>query len=515
MPALYVTTSRARTSVGSPSYQYESMLPYWKRSRAIIEGEQSAKIYDEKLRLNGDNLLIPFGPSMNPDQYQWFVSEAELPGLVSQYLKTVVGGLLRKEPDVNYKSEVPDEIKDWIKSDFSEDGKSLVAFLSEAIEEELTTRRAFVTLNFPVAPNFENIPLAERKELSPFPQLWRAEQVINWAVRPDSRTGEPTLSRAVISHIAEDYSDNEYHPVLVPTIIDHFLDEGGVYRVQYYERESSGIVKVINGRYELDEQSLYTGQWVAVGELQTPMVRGQPLNYIPGWFLSGDITPTIPLFSPLVDREISLYNKVSRRNHLLYGAATYTPVIFSDGLMEDEFETIVQQGLGTWIRLGREDKIDVLKTPTEALVDLDRAIESTVTEMARLGIRMLSPEQTGQSGIALEIRNSPQTAQLGVINTRISMVITEILKVMIWWKTGLEADLDFNLSADFNPSPIGPEWLKLVGDWYESRKLPRSTFIRMLKEHDILPGDYDDDDAMKEIQEDPLTESPTDVEIQE
>lgn len=503
----YVSTGRLKSSVGQPSYAYDSMLPYWKRARAVIEGELSAKAHDDQLLQIGENLLIPFSPTMDPRQYQWFVSEAELPGLVSQYLKTVVGGLLRKEPSLSYPGAQPaEDLRDWLLNEFAEDGKSLVAFLAEAIEEELVSRRALVTLNFPVAEDFETLSAEERAKLNPFPQLWRAEQVINWQVRNDPRTGEPKLSRVILQSIVEDYSENEFHPALMPTVVDHYLDEGGVYRVQYYERDSFTAIRVVNGRYEMTELGQNIGEWKAAGETQTPLVRGKPMDFIPAWFLSGEIAPRPPLFAALVDREISLYNKVSRRNHLLYGAATYTPVIFSDGLAQDTFEEIAAQGLGTWIRLGTEDKIDVLKTPTDALKDLETSIETTVSELARLGIRMLSPEQTAQSGIALEIRNSPQTAQLGVLNAQIGQVMSEIIKTMLWWKTGTEYEVDFQLSADFSPSPIGPEWLKLVTEWYEARFIPRTSFIRMLKEHDILPGDYDDEEGQKEIQQDPLTE---------
>jgi hypothetical protein len=98
---------------------------------------------------------------------------------------------------------------------------------------------------------------------------------------------------------------------------------------------------------------------------------------IPAWPLNGSIDALEPMLSPIIDKELSLYNKLSRRNHLLYGASTYTPVIVSD-MSDDDFQNIVDSGLGTWIRLRQGDDAKVLETPTAALQDMDRAIAATI-----------------------------------------------------------------------------------------------------------------------------------------
>jgi hypothetical protein len=45
----------------------------------------------------------------------------------------------------------------------------------------------------------------------------------------------------------------------------------------------------------------------------------------------------------------------------------------------------------------------------------------------------------------------------------------------------------------------------------------RSTFVNIAKYNDFLPADYNDEDAIEEIQTDPLTNQPQDdqVEIEE
>jgi hypothetical protein len=234
-------------------------------------------------------------------------------------------------------------------------------------------------------------------------------------------------------------------------------------------------------------------------------MQGERLTSIPAWPLNGSVTPIMPTIAPLVDKEVSLYNKLSRRNHLLYGAATYTPIISSD-MTDEQFEELTESGLGTWIHLRQGDTADVLKTPTEALKDMQAAILSAMEEMAKLGVRMLSPENV-QSGIALEIRNASQTAQLGVLATKVSDTLRQVFTLLINWRYDLDIDADeikFKLSEDFDPAPLGADWLRLATEWYQAGLIPRDLWLLMLKQNDMIPPEYDDEDGKKQINEDEL-----------
>jgi hypothetical protein len=190
---------------------------------------------------------------------------------------------------------------------------------------------------------------------------------------------------------------------------------------------------------------------------------------------------------------------------LLYGAATYTPIVQSD-MTDEEFEDIVNAGLGAWLRVRKDESISVLETPTAALSDMDRAIDSTVNEMAKMGIRMLSPEQAA-SGVALEIRNASQTAQLGTLNAKVSGTMREVISFMLNWKYNTDynaQDIEFEMSSDFAPMVGGEGAMRLVSEWYQLGIISRSTFVNIAKYNDFLPADYSDEDAIAEIQTDPL-----------
>lgn len=126
--------------------------------------------------------------------------------------------------------------------------------------------------------------------------------------------------------------------------------------------------------------------------------------------------------------------------------------------------------------------------------------------MAKLGIRMLSPE-TAQSGVALEIRNAAQTAQLGTLSTKISNTMEQVICFMLNWKYNLNispAEIRFVLSGDFSPVPIGADWLRLATEWYESGLIPRSSWLILLKQNDMLEADYNDEEGKLEINSDEI-----------
>ncbi len=516
-----IPTLTSKSSVGTPSYEYESMVRIWKRCRAILSGELYAKEHDRYLdQVNYTNLLVPFSPRMSAEQYRWFVAEAELPGLTSQYAKILTGGLLRKVPEMILPESVPEEAESWLRNRFTEDGRPMVAFLDAAIWEELSTSRSWVSVDFPMVPNYTDLDPEQKKMIAPYPVLWRAEDVINWQTGIDKTTGRPTLTRVVFRYIGRTYKDSEWHPNLDIVAADHYLDEAGIYRVQYYKKEGEATVDLINGDLKMTQlfgtELFSNDHWIADGEPLTPMMWGEPMTQLPIFPLNGEITLEAPMLTPLIDKEIALYNKVSRRNHLMYGASTFTPVVFSD-MSNEDFASVVNAGLGSWIKLGSNDKIDAFRTPTDALADMDRAIEASLAEMTRMGVRILAPEGD-QSGIALEIRNSSLTAQLGLLNNKLSATMGEVIKLMLRWRYGKELEveeLEFKLSADFNPTPLGSEWTRLVTEWYQNRLIPRSVWLSVAKQHDIIPNDYDDVAGIEEIGQDPLIQDNSGLAIEE
>ena len=497
MAIIDAAQSKIKT-VADPNAQYESMVQNWVKNRAVCKGERAVKEYDSFLDTTDfQNLLIPFSPSMSIQQYEFYKSEAELPGITASFAKMIVGGLLRKQPVVTLPEELGDDVHDWIVNAIAKDGSPLSAFLDEALWEEIQTSRAWILVDHPVVP--ENITPEDQVMYAPYPKLIQAESIINWRIKDDG-FGQTILDRLIIRGLVERYEENEFHPTFHDTVWVHELNESGNYQIRVYEKEEERVqVEVSSGDIDKKPKKFVFKHKETISDITK---FGQPLPFIPAWPLNGSIEIVQPVLGPIIDKEMALYNKISRRNHLLYGAATYTPVISSD-MDRESFEEIVGAGLGSWILLRQDDKASILDTPTAALQDMDRAIENSIEEMAKLGIRMLTPE-TDQSGIALQIRNAAQTAQLGSLNNKVSNTVKQVIAFLINWRLNTDLrpeDIDFSLSADFNPSPLGEEWLRLATEWYQQGLIARSDWLTLLKQNDMLPPDYNDEEAQMEISE--------------
>jgi len=484
-------------TVADPNAAYESMLPLWTKCEAVCSGERFVKDLDGIVSLG--NMLIPFSPSMTQQQYDFFKAEAELPGISAQFSRMLIGGLLRKAPTVTFPKSIPEEARSWILNEIGQDGSNLVSFLDAALLEEVRTSRCWVYVDHP--PLDDDIDEAIKEQVKPYPVLWRGKSVINWRTRTDI-FGKSLLDRVIVRGYTEEFETNPFHPTLIDTVWVHELEDG-FYQIRKYTKESpDASVPLVAGRIIHQQQK---ATFILKETITDIKKFGERLTFIPAWPLNGSIEVVEPVLMTIIDKELSLYNKISRRNHLLYGASTYTPIIFSD-MTDEQFDEVVSAGLGSWIKLGSEDKAEVLKTPTEALADMDRAIASAIEEIAKLGIRMLSPE-TAQSGIALHLRNAAQTAQLGTLNSKISSTFKQVVAFMLEWRYGIAvnlADIDFTLSADFNPIPLGADWLRLATEWYQAGLVPRSVWLQILKQNDMLVSSYDDIAGQEEINQDEM-----------
>lgn len=500
----YVETRPTSMTVGDPNYSYRNAYGNWQRCRAIVRGQSAARNHDSHPDVN-KNLLLPFSPRMAPEHYEFFKKEGELPGLVSSYAKVLTGGLLRKQPQYTLPESLPADAKDWLEKDFGGESTSFVSFLSSAILEELTTSRCWVLVDFPSisAEAWDAMTDAERNSHRPYCVVLPAEQVINW------RTRGKKLVKVTTRAYEENWADGAHHPSYEDVVTDYYLDNTGGLCVQRYTRETIELAAVGPGGslQRAEGGSSDRRDWKPAGAVLLPTMHGKRLDRIPLFPLSGSVGVEEPILQVLIDREIGLYNKLSRRNHLLYGAATYTPYIAAD-MSDDQFTQIVNSGLGTWIHVEKGGTVGALETPTDALADMEKSIAATVEEMARMGIRMLAPEGgANTSGVSLEIRNAAQTAQLGLLAGKINQTLESVLALMLEWAYGdavSPGSLEFALSQDFNPTPLGADWLKLVTEWYQAGLIPRTLWLSICRTNDIIPAEYDDLEGQQEISADPV-----------
>lgn len=490
-----ISASSVVKTIGTPREEWTSMLPQWKRSRAILGGLQAAKEHDKAPRLN--NLLVPFSTQMKPAQYELFKAEAELPGITAQFAKILVESLLRKRPVVDVGDT---ELNNWLLEEFGQDGLPIDASIAAAAQEELSTGQCWVFVDHPSFDETALLSLTpeEQKLVRPYPIIRRAEEVINWHFTQD-KLGRRQLQFVITRAYEGVYKDEEVHPQVHEVIWKHFL-KNGEYHVQKWIGPAQTDMPVEAGKPKAPGAESPDGSGYDMDYEIRVLAKGLPMDYIPAWPLSGAVDLTPPPLMPIIEKEIGLYNKMSRRNHLLYNTATFTPWIAAD-ISDQQFDNIVEGGLGTWLRMPEGGTIGALSAPADSLEWHEKAIEAAILEMAKLGIRMLAPD-TAQSGVALEIRNAAQTAQLGTLDSQITSTWKQVIRCMIHWYTGEIKPLNkisFSLSGDFLADLRDTNAMRLVTEWYENGLIPRSVWMNLVRENGYLPDGYDDVAGQKEI----------------
>jgi len=408
---------------------------------------------------------------MTSEQYLFFKMEAELPGINSQFAAMLRGGMLRKPPILETKDPA---IKEWISEEFTSDNQSIITFLSELITEEIATQRAWVLISYPDTSETS-------ATVAPYPICYKALDVINWKESSDA-DGVRKLSMAVIkSSEPSESQESPFHTSYDDTYRVHRLDAEGYYEIAVYN-EAGDILRIHDKIYANDER----------------------LRSIPLYPANGSIDVIRPILNTLIDKEVSLYNRASSRNHLLLGAATFTPIVYSD-MGEDSFKAIVSAGLGSWLQAGIDDRVEVLKTPTDALGDLADSISEGYSEIARLGVRMLAPEKSDVSGVALKLRSANQDVTIANLAVILSKTVEKVIDFMVYWKTGEESGVSFRLNDDFQLAPLGYEYIKLMTEWYESKLIPRSLWMTLIKDNELIPAEYNDTKGVTEINGDETT----------
>ena len=482
--------------------RYDELLPIWDKMDAVLSGEAAAKDYDKRLRRDNSNLLVPFAVSMEDDQWKLYLHEAELPGIAEQFARTVRGGMLRKPVVIEPPDDAPGTLESWLRTRPGAGGEDLLAFLTAALWEELKTSRAWIRVNHPGMSGTEE---PDGGPPAPYMELVKAREVIDWHTGMHPTTGQNALLSATVAKVVRLANDKDGNPQHVERVWVHDLDDEGYYRVRIYEKRRSRTIDAMdpnrNRRNSFVYQILDFGSFNQVDE-QTNITDadGARLREIPLFPLNGLYDPLQPVFETFCNREIHLYNKQSRKNHLLYGTATHTLVVRTND--KDVAAELANLALGAYIRVDEEGAVDWLQLDPTALDAWDAEIQSVIGQLAKMGVRMLAKEMD-ESGVAIELRNAGQTSQLAALSRAISQMLQRIFTFMAAWRYGSEVGpVKASLSPDLTSSGLGADEMRLVTEWYMGAAVKRETWISMAKANDFLPADYDDSDAAEKIRGD-------------
>ncbi len=450
----------SNNKIDSPLPQYEYYADSWEICRAIIGGNRAVKEYDLKrnhigtintstyrnnlrnYQVSNDSILVPLNPTMSYNRWRWYLKVGVLPGLVSHYVKIMVGGMTHKPPTFQLDESVPNReiILDWINNYFTIDGMPLLHFLDLALTEELTTGHTFIRIDY-----------SEEHE-RPIPIIMPAEEVINW----DVISGR--LTRVITkSYIYVNTPESPFHKTPIPVIYMHGLDpDGFYYMATYYKLDNNNGTgaesdPVLNG-YQLVNLTYPTN------------MQGFNLDFIPIYQMRGKVDPVEPPLQPMVDKEIELYNMESMRNHILRSHGSPTLVFKTElGTVDPVIQNVQEQDAqnnynvpqqrtldnaldaienGSVITIEDSEELSVLDHISNHVEPHIKVIESTKQYIHALGFKMLGQINQAESGVALDMKNRESSAVLSNISRVMSSTFKEVIRVMVFWQYGIELNSD-------------------------------------------------------------------------
>ena len=456
------------TNIKQPSDKYSFWEPTWSKARAVVEGDAAVKQFDDNLRNDGSNLLVPFSNAMSALSYKHYKQTAELPGFTSSQRRTVTAALLRKQVGFTLPDGVnQEELTDFINNELYLGTGSFMSLVRDAVHDDLITANAWLLLDW------------NELTQNPVVEVLPATSVIS------STTGlHPTLGYGnLISVVVRkqdvrvvDEKDEKYY-----TYQEHRINEQGYYEVNTYEEREEELVRT-------NEEPVVPRRVIEGVET--------PLDQIPLYPLDGSPEIHNPFLGDFVTREIALYNLQAARNHLLILSSALTPVL-TGNISDKAKQSIKDRGLGAVWYLPAEAEVKILETPTAALKDLNSSIEATRQDLIQLGARQLNRDSRA-SGVAIDLTNSPYTASLSALSRVYSNTLRKVVRDAVNWKTKSNYALsDFNveLSSDLSRSATGQDAVQTVVQLFLAGQLPRTELIQVLKDNSIISSDYVDDSS--------------------
>ncbi len=486
--------------IDTPEPDYVKMLPHWQRMRAIIGGDVTVKQYDHYIRQYSGNsgylygpeyttILNTFGPEMKREQYDWYQTESNFPGYTLQHLKTMIGQILESKPSLQLPDNIDESVLDWIQNEFTADNKSLYQYIAELLYEELTTGRCFVWIDY------------DEEQSKPVPFMLKAEDVLN--VKYDGNK-----LKHVIIQVLESIPNvgKRYHANYVKKLYVHELDpdDNNLYNLKIYEKQDSDDRNSASSSSSAGNNDYYNG-YVLREEIK-PVMNNNRLDFIPIYQMQGHDSIVNPPLQNFAKKEELIYNYQSRKTHLLYGAALYTPVLktkLSERIAagKDGKQKVYQPGqaeenlrrgkLGGILVINQEDDLNILAGPSEAVADFDKGINDLHHELAKMGVRFLQEDRSRESGIAMRTRKHETGVILSSMTGRVIASCKKFITLMVNWREDLdldENDISLTFSTDLT-SQINIDNTEDARYMLENRLLSREAFFNTAVKLNIVSSD--------------------------
>lgn len=452
--------------VTTPHPQYLHYQPDWQKCRDAADGDRAIK--------NRGELYLPKLSEQDNPEYDAYRKRAVWYGATGRTVQGLAGSVFRKPPTV----EVPEGMAPHLR-DITMTGVSLESFCKTMMAEILKVGRYGVLVD--MGKDAEAVA-------RPYWVGYRAEQIVNWATKQVA--GDTVLTMVVLQ---------EEHIEIDPQ--DPF---------SYVTHPQYRVLLIRDGRYvvEIWRQTDREKEAWGVADTLTPLMRGEPLTFIPFCFVGPThMTPDIdkPPLLDLVEVNLAHYRNSADHEHGIHYTALPTPWVA--GFPTDR---VLRVGPSVaWVSNDPNANAGMLEFTGDGLGTLERAMDRKERQMAILGARLLEEDKRAvEAAESRRIRGAGEQSALASMAGTGEAVTLTLLRWHLQWIGGQPDDVEAEFNKDFYEARMDPtEMAELMKAW-QSGAISHATLYWNLQRGEITRPGITLEDEQEEIEQQPPASLP-------
>lgn len=421
---------------------YIENVAVWKKNRDVYKGTETVKECTiEYLKPTQGMVLDGMDTgdmgSIGGKAYKAYLERAVFPEAYRDGVDMLIGVMHKKPPNIT----LPPQLE-FLRENATIQGENLELLLRRINTEQLCPGRLGLLLDFKSGND---------GVVKPYLSLYLAESIINW----------------------DESNDHNGHDDLQMVV----LDESGYVRSNYFEWKNRTQYRVVvNTKSELsdsDDADLGTvkyGVFASDGGvpsfdesvLMPVEVMGSPVTQVPFVFInSRDLlaTPDTPPLNGLANLSLTIYRGEADYRQTLFLQSQETLVIVGAVRNEDGEDDAIRVGTGSRIEVDIGGDAKYIGVSGSGLSEQRTALENDYKRASEMSGKMLSDSSDGESGEALKIRVSAQTANLVQVALTGARGLEQILKIACRFigadesLVAIEPNLEFS-SASFQATDL-------------------------------------------------------------
>lgn len=425
-------------------------------------------VYAGTLRLQdaGEEYLPQF-PKESDDDYQIRLKTAVLHNATKKTVKGFTGMVFRVDPVLG--EAVPDEVLEHAEN-IDLTGRHLKVFLRDGFDDKMQTGHVGTFVDWHASADARTRGQERGIDARPYWVHIRKDQIRRF--RTENRDGKIVLSRFAYEEV-DAVEKGEFGEEVQRKIRQYDLvEEGNGERVMH-----KSWVKVGDGDWTIDDEGT---------------LLGDRMDEIPLAVDYADRTGVLESDPPLLDlalENLRHYRILSDADDSLH--TTGRAIFVATGVDPDKMEELVTDH-GLALPEGADAKY--VEPDGNGLSHARDALQDSEQRMAALGLAMLQRQsRAAETAKAKAIDKSESDSQLTSNANSTQDAAEEALRLHGKW-LGLETDeWSIEVNTNFFAEPMSPQMATVILAWVEAGRMTEETGWRILKDGEVLPGDFDAD----------------------